>query len=100
MAAWQGLHEHPRNVACTYLPGAAEQVRSLPLHRSCRVGPRPRAWDAVRATCCVCWRRCGFRIELHHIQPRSENGSDDIENAIPVCFDCHGQTPKWWWPAW
>ena len=41
--------------------------------------------------CCVCWRRCGFRIELHHIQPRSEGGSDDIENAIPVCFNCHAE---------
>ena len=41
--------------------------------------------------CCVCWRRCGFRIELHHIKPRSEGGSDDISNAIPVCFDCHAE---------
>ena len=41
--------------------------------------------------CCVCWRRCGFRMELHHIRPRSEGGSDDIENAIPVCFDCHAE---------
>lgn len=37
--------------------------------------------------CCVCRRRCGFRIELHHIVP----GIDEISNALPVCFDCHAE---------
>lgn len=37
--------------------------------------------------CCVCLRRCGFRIELHHIDP----GVDSIDNALPVCFDCHAE---------
>jgi hypothetical protein len=35
--------------------------------------------------CCVCLRRCGFRIELHHIEP----GDDSIDNALP--FDCHAE---------
>jgi hypothetical protein len=41
--------------------------------------------------CCVCWRRCGFRIELHHIRPLAEGVPDEISNAIPVCFDCHAE---------
>jgi hypothetical protein len=29
------------------------------------------------------------KIETDHIVQRADGGSDDIENAIPVCFDCH-----------
>jgi hypothetical protein len=28
---------------------------------------------------------------LHHIVPEAQHGSDDIDNAIPVCFDCHAE---------
>lgn len=28
-------------------------------------------------------------IEVDHIQPRSRNGSDDINNLITACFDCN-----------
>lgn len=30
-------------------------------------------------------------MELDHIVPRSEGGSDDIGNAIPLCFECHAE---------
>ena len=30
-------------------------------------------------------------MELDHITPQGEDGSDDIENAIPVCFECHAE---------
>lgn len=39
--------------------------------------------------CCLCKKPCGVNIEVHHIIPSGENGGDDIENAIPLCFDCH-----------
>jgi hypothetical protein len=39
--------------------------------------------------CCLCKKACGINIEVHHLIPESEGGSDDIENAIPLCFDCH-----------
>lgn len=41
--------------------------------------------------CCVCHRFCGTKIELDHIHPRARGGSDDIENAIPLCFECHAE---------
>ena len=41
--------------------------------------------------CCVCWRWCGTKMHLHHITARSNGGSDDIDNAIPVCLDCHAE---------
>jgi HNH endonuclease len=30
-------------------------------------------------------------MELDHIVPRAERGSDDIDNAIPLCFECHAE---------
>lgn len=39
--------------------------------------------------CCLCHKFCGLKIEIHHIKPQSEGGSDTLENAIPLCFDCH-----------
>ncbi len=41
--------------------------------------------------CCVCLRWCGSRIQLHHIVPQAQGGPDDIDNAIPVCLDCHAE---------
>lgn len=41
--------------------------------------------------CCLCKKPCGMNIEVHHIVPENEGGSDDIDNAIPLCFDCHSE---------
>jgi len=41
--------------------------------------------------CCVCHRFCGIKMELHHIEYKSDNGSDEIKNAIPLCFECHAE---------
>ncbi|MEE8626041.1 MAG: HNH endonuclease signature motif containing protein [Acidiferrobacterales bacterium] len=41
--------------------------------------------------CCVCWRWCGSRIQLHHIVSKAQNGPDEIDNAIAVCLDCHAE---------
>lgn len=46
---------------------------------------------ACHRCCCVCHRFCGVKIELDHIVPSGDGGSDDIDNAIPVCFDCHAE---------
>ena len=41
--------------------------------------------------CCVCHRFCGVKIETDHIKPKEQGGGDSIENAIPVCFECHAE---------
>ena len=41
--------------------------------------------------CCVCHKFCGSSIELDHITPVADGGSDEIDNAIPLCFDCHAE---------
>ena len=35
--------------------------------------------------CCLCGRFAGLGIEVAHLDPVRS----DIENAIPLCFDCH-----------
>src|SRR5689334_21991685 len=39
--------------------------------------------------CAVCNRMHG--VQVHHILPRSEGGSDDASNAIPLCPTCHDE---------
>ena len=41
--------------------------------------------------CCICHRFCGTKIETDHIVQEADSGSNDIENAIPVCFECHAE---------
>jgi len=36
--------------------------------------------------CCLCGKNAGVGIEVAHL----ERNRSDIENAIPLCFDCHG----------
>jgi len=46
---------------------------------------------ACHRRCCICHRFCGVKIETDHIESSADSGSDDIENAIPVCFECHAE---------
>lgn len=39
--------------------------------------------------CAICKRP--HRVQVHHITPKSEGGSDDISNAIPLCPNCHDE---------
>ena len=39
--------------------------------------------------CCICHSFCGPNMEIHHIVPLSEGGTDDEDNGIPLCFNCH-----------
>jgi HNH endonuclease len=39
--------------------------------------------------CCLCLKQCGLNIEAAHIIDEAANGSNDENNGIPLCFDCH-----------
>lgn len=39
--------------------------------------------------CCVCHKKAGLKVEVHHIIPESISHDNSIANAIPLCFDCH-----------
>lgn len=50
---------------------------------------KTKAVEAAAGHCCVCHRFDAGHIEVHHIIPQANGGSDDFENAIALCFDCH-----------
>src|SRR5438046_8576503 len=39
--------------------------------------------------CCLCLKQCGVNIEAAHIIDEAAGGSNDEDNGIPLCFDCH-----------
>ncbi len=39
--------------------------------------------------CCICHRL--HDVQLHHIIPSGEGGSDNIDNAISLCPNCHNE---------
>ncbi len=39
--------------------------------------------------CCLCLKQCGINLEAAHIFDKHKGGSDDEDNGIPLCFDCH-----------
>jgi len=41
--------------------------------------------------CCICHRFCGFKMETDHMNPAGDGGNDNIDNALPVCFECHSE---------
>lgn len=44
--------------------------------------------DAGRM-CCLCGKL--HSVQLHHIVPKEDGGTDDIDNAIPLCPNCHDE---------
>lgn len=50
---------------------------------------KAKAVAAAAAHCCVCHRFDAGHVEVHHIHPQADGGTDDFENAIALCFDCH-----------
>jgi hypothetical protein len=51
----------------------SERVKSVAKHQSAH-------------RCCVC--HATF-VEVHHILPQEHGGSDDLDNAAPLCANCH-----------
>lgn len=44
--------------------------------------------------CCICHRFAGTHIQIHHIVQESIGGSNDFDNAIALCLDCHADMGK------
>lgn len=56
---------------------------------------KEKAMVACGRSCCICHKYCGNNMEVHHIKPHAEGGSDTFENAIPLCFDCHAEVGQY-----
>lgn len=50
---------------------------------------REQALVAAARHCCVCHRYKGVKVEVHHIVPETKGGTNRLDNAIALCFDCH-----------
>jgi len=44
---------------------------------------------ATGRRCCLCGRQ--HRVQVHHIVAKEDGGTDDIDNAIPLCPNCHDE---------
>ena len=42
-----------------------------------------------RHTCQDCKRQGLRRVEVHHLVHLRDGGTDDMENLILLCYDCH-----------
>ncbi|MEE3808578.1 HNH endonuclease [Lysinibacillus fusiformis] len=39
--------------------------------------------------CCICREFKPLHVQVHHIREKAEGGTDDLDNAIPLCIECH-----------
>lgn len=39
--------------------------------------------------CCICRQFLPLYIQVHHIKQKSNGGTDELDNLIPVCIQCH-----------
>src|SRR3990172_2578927 len=45
--------------------------------------------------CCLCGKASGTHIEIAHIEPKAKSKSWTIDNAMPVCYQCHGEIGRY-----
>lgn len=45
--------------------------------------------------CCLCGKDCGTDIEVHHVIEPKYGGTNNIDNAFPLCYDCHSLVSKY-----
>jgi len=59
--------------------------------------PEPVKREVRKRAAFQCCRCRSFGIEVHHIIPTKDDGTDDIDNAAPLCPNCHssfGDNPQ------
>lgn len=39
--------------------------------------------------CCLCRKYKPLHIQIHHICEKADGGTDEFDNLIPVCIECH-----------
>lgn len=52
---------------------------------------------ACSRRCCICGTI--HRVQVHHIKPKKQGGTDDIENGIPLCPNCHNEVQMGYVPG-
>jgi hypothetical protein len=44
-----------------------------------------------RRHCCLCHKFAGLYTNVHHIEQEADGGPNDLDNAVVLCLECHGQ---------
>jgi HNH endonuclease len=44
-----------------------------------------------RRHCCLCHKFAGVYTNVHHIDQEADGGANDLDNAVVLCLECHGQ---------
>jgi len=52
--------------------------------------------EQIEALLADCGRRCCIcgvlhRVQVHHIKPKNQGGTNEIDNGIPLCPNCHDE---------
>lgn len=102
--AWTGLES---GGAVRYRSAVTLNIAAPPLAFPEDV--KKEARERARYTCVWCQRREYF-LEVHHIQPQEQGGPDTLDNAAPLCPQCHThigpnddlrkqlrERRDWWW---
>ena len=50
---------------------------------------RRRVLTRDRHQCQDCRRQGLARVEVHHTRHLADGGTDDLENLVTLCYDCH-----------
>ena len=50
---------------------------------------RRRVLTRDRHQCQECKRQGLGRLEVHHAKPLQDGGTDDMDNLVTLCYDCH-----------
>lgn len=91
------LNEKPTIKEIQAAHGFRGPVHSYIKKRWKLVYTRCRLAEAQNWKCCWCGKECrpepGYRnsVSLEHIVPRSEGGTDDIENLAMACVRCNNK---------
>ncbi len=56
---------------------------------------KEKALVACGRCCCICHKFCGNNMEVHHIIQHADGGTDEFDNAIPLCLDCHAEVGQY-----
>jgi 5-methylcytosine-specific restriction endonuclease McrA len=83
----------PARSSLRFVPWRCRRSRRTRVGRRMPFSPTVREEVLIRSrrSCCVCRAFAGRDVDVHHIVPQAEGGSDEIDNAIALCDRCHGE---------
>lgn len=93
-------------LSASFVPAADELDSPFVEPRVINISPEGMAWVERRAEIrkrdgyrCVQCGKIGVLLEVHHKVARRHDGTDDPDNLLTLCEDCHAKTPTFGRPS-